>query len=185
MRAAAARAAIVRAVAVIWALSSTALPAFTSVAAAAETHRLGRPAYLVIEAARDSTVGFRWDHDAVAGRRHLRWFEGHLDIADTLQTVAFGTADLGVLLGPGSRGSGGNGELRFVEGVYRVAEMLELTDGRTTLHLSGGELDIRGDQIRYRRPQLKSARDPRAGYFMLAGMVLLVTVLLRRARRRR
>lgn len=154
-------------------------------ASGADTAVLGRPAYLVIESARDTTAGFRWDHDAKGGRRSLRWVEGVLDIPDTLRPVAFGPRDLGILLGPECRGTGAAGSLQFVDGVYRVTELLALDDGRTRLHLSAGVLDIRGDQIRYRRLPAKPARDPRAGYLMLAGMVLLVTVLLRRARQRR
>ena len=41
---------------------------------------------------------------------------------------------------------------------------------------------MRGDQIRYRRPVVED-RTTQANYIFLAGLILLIIVLMRRARR--
>jgi hypothetical protein len=49
------------------------------------------------------------------------------------------------------------------------------------LQLEAGELEISGAMIRYRRPAAVP-REFRSGLLLLAGMVLMIIVLLRRAR---
>lgn len=142
---------------------------------------LGQPGFLVIEAARDSMAPFKWDELVAGSPCTLNWDQGKLILPDTLLSESFGSKDLGVAFSSQLSGSGESGQLVLRDGIYPVSEPVILSDGVLELHLSGGELEIRGSRILYRRAP---AEDPerRAGFLLLGGMMLLVIVLLRRAR---
>jgi hypothetical protein len=155
--------------------------AFVHVLADEAPLSLGQPGYLVIEAARDSASGFRWEAGPGPGHRSLVWDQGRLTLPDTVEAEDFGRDDLGVSCTARLEGSGASGELLFRDGIYQVSEPVVLSDGRLELRVSAGELEFRGASIRYRRPSTE-AREYRSGLILLAGMTLLVVVLLRRAR---
>ncbi len=148
---------------------------------------LGRPGYLIISAARDSTAGYRWSTAPESGQKSLVWDCGLLVLPDSLILEPFGADDLGVATAPGLRGSGGGGALAFRDGRFKIDQPLLLTDGLISLYIADGELEIRGAQIRYLPPgsdQKKSTTvaDPRAGFLLMSGIVVLIVVLMRRAR---
>ena len=145
---------------------------------------LGHPGYLVITGAAtaDSASGFHWQSGPSLDQRSLVWDEGMLTVPDDLQPESFGPDDLAVPCGAGLTGSGNAGRLVFRPGLYPVTEPLILTDGVVTLYVAGGELEIVGQRVRYRASRVKM-KDIRASYILLAGLVLLTVVLLRRARR--
>ena len=159
------------------------LGAFSGSAAdeAVSDQRLGRPGYLVIEAGRDTTAGYRWESGPGSGFRSLVWDQGRLTLPDSLRPEESGLRDVGVPCTAQLEGTGASGRLILQDGVYPVSEPLVMKDGRLELHLTGGELEIRGARIRYRQPT-GGNRDFKAGLLMLAGMTVLVLVLLRRAR---
>ena len=142
---------------------------------------LGRPGYLVIEAARDSTAGFRWEDGPRPGFRSLVWDQGRLTLPDSLEPENFARQDIGVPCTAQLAGSGASGQLVLLDGIYPVSEPVTLSDGRLELQVSAGELEFRGARIRYRRAVAEN-RTFKAGLLMLAGMTVLVVVLLRRAR---
>jgi hypothetical protein len=143
------------------------------------THTLGRPGYLVIEAARDSAAGFRWETGP--GFRSLVWDQGRLTLPDTIEAEDFGKYDIGVPCTARLAGTGASGQLVLRDGIYPVSEPVVLSDGRLELRISAGELEFRGAGIRYRRV-VDETREFRSGLLLLAGMTLMVIVLLRRAR---
>ncbi len=142
---------------------------------------LGRPGYLVIEAARDSAAGFRWEAGPGPGHRSLVWDQGRLTLPDTVQFEDFARRDIGVPCTARLEGVGASGQLVLRDGIYPVSEPVVLSDGRLELRVSSGELEFRGARIRYRRV-MDEAGQFRSGLLLLAGMTLLVVVLLRRAR---
>ena len=142
---------------------------------------LGQPGYLVIEAARDTAAGFRWEAGPGPGHRSLVWDQGRLTLPDTVEAEDFGRDDLGVPCTSRLEGSGASGEILFRDGIYPVSETVVLSDGSLELRVSAGELEFRGARIRYRRP-VAGPGQYRSGLILLAGMTLLVVVLLRRAR---
>ena len=142
---------------------------------------LGQPGYLVIEAARDSAAGFRWEAGPGPGHRSLVWDQGRLTLPDSVEAGDFGRDDLGVPFTARLVGTGASGELVFRDGIYPVSEPVVLSDGSFELRVSAGELEFRGASIRYRRPAAEAGQY-RSGLILLAGMTLLVVVLLRRAR---
>jgi len=144
-------------------------------------HTLGQPGYLVIEAARDSAGGFRWEAGSRDGFRSLVWDQGILSLPDTIMAENFSRADLGVHCTAALAGTGASGQLLLRDGIYPVSEPIVLSDDRLELRVSDGELEIRGTRIRYRR-NVDATREFRAGLLLLAGITLLVIVLLRRAR---
>lgn len=145
---------------------------------------LGRTGYLIIEAARDTSGAFSWSAGPGPGRHSLVWSQGVLSLPDSVRPEPFAFHDVGVVCGPQLAGVGASGRLMLDDGIYAVSEPILLADGVLELHVSGGELEIRGDQIRYRRDVAPSADRQRANYLMVAGLLLLILVLLRRARRR-
>lgn len=142
---------------------------------------LGQPGYLVIEGVRDSTSGFRWQAGPGPGRHSLVWPEGTLGLPDSLEVEDYGRRDVGVACRADLSGVGGSGQLVFTDGLYVVSEPVVLADGVLELHLSGGELEVRANRILYRRPVVVD-RSHQANYIFLAGLVLLIIVLMRRAR---
>ncbi len=143
---------------------------------------LGQPGYLVIEAVRDTASVFLWQEGPGPNRYSLVWPEGTLSLPDSVHLDEFGDLDAGLVCGAALSGVGSSGYLVFQDGVYQISEPVALSDGVLELHVSGGELEVRGNQIRYRRPNLPDQKT-KANYIFLAGMVVLITVLLRRARR--
>jgi len=149
---------------------------------------LDRAGFLVLASARDSSSGI--DHRTGPGPGQISWFwdGGQLVLPDTLSLDTFGAQDLGVGTLAGLRGSGAGGVLRFRDGKFAIDQPLLLTDGRISLYVARGTLEIRGAQVRYVPPDAtlapRKVADPRAGFLFLAGMVILTLVLLRLARRR-
>lgn len=143
---------------------------------------LGRPGYLVLEAARDTAANFRWDNRGGDPERVLAWPEGRLSLPDSALVEEFSRTDLGVAVGPGFAGRGGRGQLRWQDGIYPVTEEVTLSDGTVTCVLWGGELEISGPMIRYRTVAAEEPASWKAGLAFLAGMTLLVWTLLRRSR---
>ena len=146
---------------------------------------LGYPGYLVIATARDSTAGFAWQDGPGPGRRTLTWSAGTLNLPVDHQVDPFSEQDLGVPCGKELAGVGDGGPLLLRDGEYPLSEPLLLSDGVVFLHLAAGRIEVRGERIRYEPPRPDSASaDPRAGYIFLLGMVILIAVLMRRARKK-
>jgi len=144
---------------------------------------LGQPGYLVIEGVRDSLSEFSWREGVRPSRRALVWPEGTMTWPDSLSLDDFGRSDVGIVCRAELSGVGNSGRLIFADGVYPVSEPLLLADGVVELHVSGGELEVRGSQIRYRRPQIVD-NSQKANWVFLCGLILLIIVLMRRARKK-
>ena len=148
-----------------------------------QNQRLGQQGYVVIEAARDSVSGFVWETDSIPGFKTLIWEEGRLILPASFPVEDFGKRDIGLACTEFLEGSGSSGQLVFQDGIFPVSEPLILADGLIELRVTGGELEVRGAMIRYRRPAA-GARDFKSGLLLLAGMTLMIIVLLRRARKK-
>ncbi len=157
--------------------------------AGAGSQTMGRPGYLIISSGRDSTAGFRWLAGPGVAQKSLVWESGQLILPDSMSLESFGADDLGISTTEDLQGSSGGGVLSFRDGRFAVDQPLLLTDGVISLYTADGELEIRGAQVRYVPPNVDKANDsrlpdPRAGFLFLAGIVLLIVVLMRRARLR-
>ncbi len=73
------------------------------------------------------------------------------------------------------------GPLVFEDGLYPIKENLVLSDGVVQLVVSAGELEIHGPRFRYTRPGEISDKS-KANFALIAGLLVLIGVLLRRAR---
>jgi len=147
-----------------------------------DRYSLGHPGYIIMTAAVGDTTGtFVWQAGPGPTQRSLVWAEGVLTVPVTLAPETFGPADLAVPCSAELAGGGHGGRLVFSGGKYRIDEPLLLTDGSVTLYATAGELEILGERVRYRAPR-KAIKDTRSSYLLLAGLVLLTIVLLRRAR---
>lgn len=147
---------------------------------------LGHPGYLIVTAAADSNAGFRWLDGPGPGQRSLTWLDGMLTVPESLALETFAGRDLAVPVEAAFAGAGAGGKLQWQDGNFTISEPILLTDGTVQLLASGGELEIVGTRIRYRRPEPQGTggeTDLRASLMMVAGIALLITVLLRRARR--
>lgn len=147
---------------------------------------LGHPGYLIIAAARDSSAGFNWLEGPGPGQISLTWLDGMLTLPDSMVLEPFGQFDLAVPVTAQLSGAGASGKLDWRDGIYEISEPVMLNDGVIGLLVSEGELEILGTRIRYRAPERDDPQkkvDPRASFFMLAGIMLLIGVLMRRARR--
>lgn len=140
---------------------------------------LGHPGLLVLTAALDSTRGYEWQLGPGAGQRSLTWAQGSLTLPDTLELESMRDIDLLVPCTADLAGQGASGRLIFRDGIYPVSEPLHLTDGVVDLYVTEGELEVRGQRIRYTAPRTDEPH-PQAGFLFLLGMVILVIVLLRR-----
>lgn len=148
---------------------------------------LGHPGYLIISAARDSSAGYRWLEGPGPHQISLTWLDGMLTVPDSLQLESFAEFDLAVPVSGQFSGAGASGKLAWQDGIFEISEPLMATDGAVQLLASRGELEIVGTRVRYRPPPAsdeKSPADPRASFIMLAGILLLIWVLLRRAKRK-
>ena len=153
--------------------------------ARAEAPRLGHPGYLILVGAADSTSGYHWRNGPGPDQRSLVWEHGLLTVPATLALEGFGPRDLAVAVGADLTGTSEGGELVFSDGRYRISAPLLLSDPNVSFYAAAGELELVGERIRYRPPRAGEHADPRAGFIFLAGMVVLVVVLMRLARRRR
>jgi hypothetical protein len=151
-------------------------------APAQEGRTAGREGLLVVEAARDTSQDFRWIERPEVRRRWLVWSSGMLSVPDSLQVTDFGVADLMVPYSPQLAGLSAGRRLLFTPGRYRVRGTTYLSDGRLDLILSAGELRIEAGRVVY--SGAVADRRQRAQYLMLAGIVILVTTLMLRARSR-
>lgn len=146
---------------------------------------LGYPGFLVVSSARDSTAGFRWLEGPGPGRRSLVWPSGTLNLPLDLPVEEFSDLDLAIACSADLAGVGGGGNLVLRDGEYRISEPVLLSDGVVFLHLVAGRLEVLGERISYHPPrQRASPADPKAGYIFLLGMVVLIAVLMRRARKK-
>lgn len=147
-----------------------------------DRHELGTAGFLVIADANDTTDVFVWQDGPGEGRRSLVWDEGVLTVPDDMVFESYGPYDLGVPCGANLTGHGKGGRLVFASGTYPIDEPVRLTDGVVDFYAAAGELEIRNGRVRYSRDEARQ-KDPRASFIMLAGLVLLTVILLRRARR--
>jgi hypothetical protein len=141
--------------------------------------RAGR---LLISAGADSSAGYRWLELPVLQRRCLTWDQGILVLAEEVEVTRFGELGLLVPYSADLAGVSDGKRLLFKLGRFRLAQSLLLTDNTLSLYVTAGELEIEDGRIVYRAKQRKT--DPRAQYLLLAGIVLLISVLLVRARSR-
>jgi hypothetical protein len=144
---------------------------------------LGRDGYLIIEGVRDSLSEFSRQDGPKVGFSALVWPEGTLSLPDSIAFDDFGLSDVGTPCLAALSGVGNSGRLVFEDGIYPISEPVLLADGILELHLSGGELEIRGTQLRYRRPQVED-KSQKSNLIFLSGLVLLIIVLMRRARKK-
>lgn len=148
-----------------------------------ERFSLEQPGILIITAASDTSAGFQWRSGPGVGRISLVWDGGVLSVPDTLAMDGYPNNNLGIPLRPGFSGSGGQGPFLLADGIYPVKENLMLGDGVIQLMASDGEFEIFGPRFRYSRPQPSIVNDKtKANFMMIAGLLLLIAVLLRRAR---
>ncbi len=143
---------------------------------------LHQPGVLIITAARDTTAGFEWRPGPGSGRISLVWQGGVLSVPGTLAMEAYPDLDLGVPLLAGFSGNLEEGPLVFDDGVYPILENLVMSDGVVQLVVSVGELEIHGPRFRYTSSGKKTLDEPKANFLLIAGLLLLIGVLLRRAR---
>ncbi len=140
---------------------------------------LGHPGFIVITGGLDSTLGYRWQLGPAVGQRSLTWPNGSLVVPEAMELESLRGIDLLIPVGAELGGMGQSGRLLMQEGIYPVTELIHFSDGQIQLMADDGELEIKGQRVRYTAPEAHGT-DPRAGYVFLAGMVLLVFVLLRR-----
>ena len=143
---------------------------------------LQQPGVLIITAARDSLAGFEWRTGPGSGRISLVWEGGALSVPDTLAMEAYPNLHLGIPVLKGFSGSLEEGPLIFEDGVYPIRENLVLSDGVVQLVVSSGELEIHGPRFRYTRSDAL-ANKSKANFLLIAGLLVLIAVLLRRARK--
>jgi hypothetical protein len=153
-------------------------------AAVGGVHVLGRPGFLVISGAADTTGHYAWRSGPGPRERSLVWPDGVLTVPQDLPLESFGPHDLAVPTGSDLAGITDGGALVFGDGLYAISAPLLLSDGSISAYLAAGELEIVGERVRYLPPPPDQPADSRAGFIMLAGVLLLVVVLLRLARRR-
>lgn len=117
-------------------------------------------------------------------RRALIWPHGVVSAPDSVDWRDDGQGGLVITLVDDSLvGLGPEGRFDLSPGRYDLDTPLLLTDGRTTLYLSSGRLDVTGGQLAYSRPVVR--RNPRGDFAIVAGLLVAITVMLRAARRKR
>lgn len=148
---------------------------------------LGHPGYLIITAGRDSSAGYTWLEGPGPHQISMTWLDGMLTVPDSLPLEPFAERDLAIPVSALFSGAGASGKLEWKDGIFEISEPLMATDGAVQLLASGGELEIVGSRVRYRPPPARDQEkpsDPRASFVMLAGILLLIGVLMRRARKK-
>ncbi len=148
----------------------------------AEPLQPARAGALLITAGADTAAGFRWLELPAIQRRCLVWADGFMTLPSDVTPEHFGQASLLVPYGPNLAGISDGRHLRFVLGKYRVERPLLLTDGVVSLYVSYGELNIEDGRIVYQA--VRRISNPKAQYLLLAGIVILITMLLLRIRSR-
>jgi hypothetical protein len=146
----------------------------------------GRPGHWVLEAASDSSSGFRWLSLPSHGVRCLTWDGGALVLPLAEPPERFGVDDLTVPYSAELVGVSQGRRMVFEPGRYRIEEPVLLTDGTRWLFLSAGEMTVEPALIQYRRefPGSGSTDRSRAQYLFLGALVILIAVLLLRVRSR-
>lgn len=138
---------------------------------------------LVVEAARDTTRGFRAQNLPELGRRALTWPEGVITLPDSMDWLEHEADGLAFRLdGEALVGVGSAGRFSGRIGSYEVDTPLYLTDGRVVACLAAGRIEVAADRIVYRAKGHR--RDQRGDLLLLGGIILATAVLLRAARRR-
>ncbi len=144
---------------------------------------LGDNGLLVITAAQDTASGYHWANGPGNDRRSLIWPSGVLSIPYDYPVDGFGAFDLAIPCGEVLGGVGEDGRLLMQDGQYRIREPVLLTDGTVYFFAEDGLLEIVATRVRYFPPEIKDSSDPRASFVLLAGLLLLIGVLIRRSRR--
>ncbi len=158
-------------------------PAIAQSSASEDRFSLDQPGILIITSASDTSAGFHWRSGPGTGRISLVWQGGVLTVPDTLVMDGFPNGNLGVPVREGFSGTGQDGPLMLGDGVYSVTESLMMGDGVIQLMVSDGELEIFGPRFRYSRPRFILPDDKtKANFLLIAGLLVLIAVLLRRAR---
>lgn len=148
---------------------------------------------LVIADAQDSTTVFRWESGPGPKMLSLIWPEGRLTLPADLALQGDSHGNLGVPLRVGFGGTGSDGPFAMVDGTHAFSESLAFTDGRMQWVVSEGTLEIKGSVIRYLRPwgsdsgndsSPRSPQEQKANFLLIAGLLLLIAVLMRRARQK-
>ncbi len=138
---------------------------------------------LIVEAARDTTAGFRAQDLLDLERRALTWPNGVITMPDTMAWLDYENNGLAFRLdGEHLTGVGAAGRFTGQVGSYKIDTPLYLTDGQLVACLAAGRIEVDLDRIVY-HPKGKR-RDQRGDLLLLGGIILATTVLLRSARRR-
>jgi hypothetical protein len=112
----------------------------------------------------------------------LIWDGGVLVLPNAVTGDSFGVADFTIPYTQDLLGVSEGRRLLFRDGRYGIRHPVMLTDGTIHLFLSEGDILIESGRIVVRRGG--SQTDPRAQYLLLAGLVLLISILWARARSR-
>ena len=138
---------------------------------------------LVVEAARDTTAGFRAQVLPEQGRRALTWPHGVITLPDTMAWLEHGETGLAFSLHAATlAGVGAGGRFVGEPGRYKLDTPLYLGDNALVACLAAGELEVSPGFVIYRQPVKR--RDQRGDWLLLGGLILATGVLLRAARRR-
>jgi hypothetical protein len=144
---------------------------------------LGDVGFLVVTAAQDTASGFQWVDGPGDSRRSLIWDNGLLNIPNDHSFEGFGAFDLAFSCNGTLGGAGKAGRLLMTDGQYKINEPLLLTDGTVFFFADAGLLEIVATRVRYFAPEVKKSIDPRSSFALLAGLLILIAVLVRRSRR--
>ncbi|MCP4293437.1 MAG: hypothetical protein GY780_16545 [bacterium] len=147
-----------------------------------ERFRFDGSGVLIISSARDTTGFFNWGPGPGTGRISLHWEGGFLSVPDTLAMEAYPNNNLAVPLKAGFSGTVKNKPMLLEDGIYPITGNVVLGDGTVQLVISTGELEIHGPRVRYRH-QESDLNKTRANFLLIAGLLILIVVLLRRSRR--
>lgn len=143
---------------------------------------LGDVGYLVVTAAQDTSSGYHWIDGPGDGRRSLIWPNGVLSVPLDYPIEGFGAFDLAIPCGDDFGGVGDAGRLLMQDGQYRLREPVVLTDGTIYFFADEGLLEIVATRVRYFPPETEKTSDMRSSFFLLAGLMILIYVLIRRSR---
>ena len=143
---------------------------------------LGDVGYLVVTAAQDSASGYHWVDGPGKTRRSLIWPSGVLSVPLDYPIDGFGAFDLAIACGDDFGGVGDAGRLLMKDGQYRLTEPVVLTDGTVFFFADEGLLEIVATRVRYFPPEIHETTDMRSSFFLLAGLLVLIYVLIRRSR---
>ncbi len=145
------------------------------------TNALEQPGVLIITSARDTTAGFQWQPGPGNGRISLVWPGGVLSLPDSLAMEAYPNSNLAIPLIAGFSGNLEAGPFALDDGTYEINENLIMSDGVIQLIVSSGELEIFGPRFRYTLSS-DNSHESRSNYLLIAGLLVLIAVLLRRSR---